>query len=91
MKAAESFNEILEEEICRWNGFAVALRRDDREAFDSMMTMFRSYTFEASHASCPTTFEPMLICILLAQRKQIQELEDRLQNLKFQTKRKNRL
>jgi hypothetical protein len=86
-KAAESFSAILEKEICRWNGFAVALRKDDREAFDSMMAMFRSYTLEASHASCPTIFEPMLICILLAQKKRIRELEHKLQDLNFQRSR----
>jgi hypothetical protein len=88
-KAAESFSAILEKEICRWNGFAVALRRDDREAFDSMMTMLRSYTFEASHASNQTTFEPMLICILLAQRKRIEELENKLRHLKCQRNEKS--
>jgi hypothetical protein len=27
----------LESEINRWNGFARALRKDDREAFDELM------------------------------------------------------
>jgi len=57
-KADESLSAKLEREICRWNGFAVALRKDDREDFESLMAMFRSYALEASHASCPTIFEP---------------------------------
>jgi hypothetical protein len=70
-KADESLSARLEREICRWNGFAVALRKDDREAFDSLIAMFRSYALEASHASCPTIFEPMLICIIICSEKWI--------------------
>jgi hypothetical protein len=83
-KADESFSAKLEREICRWNGFAEALRKDDREAFDFMMGTFRSYSLEVYHASCPTIFEPMLICIVLAQKKHIRELDHKLQDLNLQ-------
>ena len=42
-KTVESYRMALEPEINRWSGFARALRKPDREAFDELMDM------------CPTT------------------------------------
>ena len=36
-KTVESYRIALESEINRWNGFARALRKDDREAVDELM------------------------------------------------------
>jgi hypothetical protein len=70
--------ESLDAEICRWSGFAKALRKPDREAFDELMKNYRSYATEVCNANYPTTFEPMIICILLAQQVRIQKLERQL-------------
>jgi hypothetical protein len=48
----------LESEIRRWNGFARALSKDDREAFEEMMDMCRGYASEAGNATNPILFEP---------------------------------
>jgi hypothetical protein len=68
----------LEGEISRWNGFVRALRKDDREAFEEMMDMCRSYASEAGNATNPILFEPMIMSILLAQQRQILALEKKL-------------
>jgi hypothetical protein len=36
-KTVESYRIPLESEINQWNGFARALRKEDREAFDEFM------------------------------------------------------
>ena len=36
-KTVESYRMALEGEISRWSGFARALRKDDREAFEELM------------------------------------------------------
>ena len=41
-KTVESYRMALEGEISRWCGFARALRKPDREAFDELMDMYRS-------------------------------------------------
>jgi hypothetical protein len=46
-KTVESYRMALEGEIIRWNGFARALRKDDREAFEEMMDMFRNNAMAA--------------------------------------------
>lgn len=48
-KTVESYRVALESEINRWNGFANALRKDDREVFKELMDMFRGYASENSH------------------------------------------
>jgi hypothetical protein len=46
-KTVESFRMALEGEINRWSGFARALRKPDREAFDELMDMCRTYASES--------------------------------------------
>ena len=68
----------LESEINRWSGFARALRRPDREAFDELMDMCRSYASERGNATNPIVFEPMVMSILLGQQKKLRKLEHNL-------------
>ena len=73
-----SYRMALEGEISRWNGFARALRKDDREAFDGLMDMRRINAMAAGNACNPIIFEPMVISILLGQQKKLRKLEHTL-------------
>jgi hypothetical protein len=77
-KTVESYRIALEAEISRWNCFAKALRKDDREAFEELMDMSRSYVSESSNATNPILFEPYVMSILLAQQKRILALKKQL-------------
>ena len=68
-KTVESFKMALEGEINHWGGFARALRKPDREAFDALMDMYKTYASESSYATSPIVFEPMVMSILLFQQK----------------------
>jgi hypothetical protein len=59
-KIIESFRMALEGEICRWSGFARALRRPEREAFEELMDMCRNHASESSCATNPIVFKPWL-------------------------------
>ena len=83
-KTVESYRMALESEINRWNGSARALRKDDREAFDELMDMCRSNAMAAGNACNPIIFEPMVMSILLAQQKRLQELEYNLNEVLWQ-------
>ena len=78
----EQYRASLEEEIKRWRGFWNALRKDHREAFESLMDMGRSYAMEGNNAPKSPTFQPMVLSILIAQRKQIKQLDEELKALK---------
>ena len=77
-KTVESFRIALEGEINRWSGFARALRKPEREAFDELMNACRSYASEVSNATNPIVFEPLVMSILLVQQVRIQKLERQL-------------
>jgi hypothetical protein len=78
----ESFREALEQEIKKWNGFANALRKDDRESFDALMDMCRSYAPEASCTEKTTVLETMEMSIILAHDNRIRQLEETIATIK---------
>jgi len=81
-KTVESYRMALEDEIRRWNGFAKALRIEDREAFDALMDACRIYASAGSNATQPILFESMMISVLLSQQKKIVRLEKMLDAIK---------
>ena len=84
-KTVDSFRVALEGEIGRWDGFARALRKPDREAFDELMDLCRSYVSESSCATTPIVFEPMVMSVLLGQQKQMRTLQRKLDALLVST------
>ena len=77
-ETVESYKIALEQEISRWNGFARALRKDDREAFEKLMDTFRSHASECSNATQPVVFEPMVLSIILAHQERMRHIEKEL-------------
>jgi hypothetical protein len=83
-KTVESYRMALESEINMWNGFARALRSEERQAFEALMDACRSYASAAGNATRPILFEPMMMSILLHQQMSIQRLQKELNVLKQQ-------
>lgn len=77
-KTVESYRIALDMEIQRWNGFARALRNEDREVFEQIMDACRNYASAGSNATRPVMFEPMVMSILLYQQKKLIRLEKEL-------------
>jgi hypothetical protein len=50
-KTVESYQIALEQEISGWNGFARALRKEDRKEFKELMDMCRSFASESINAT----------------------------------------
>jgi hypothetical protein len=77
-RTVESYRMAIEDEIHRWKGFAKALRKEDRDAFEALMDACRLYASAGSNATQPILFEPMVMSILLFQQKKIHRLEKAL-------------
>ena len=77
-KTVESYRMALEDEMRRWNGFAKALRTEDKESFEALMDACRLYASAGSNATQPILFEPMVMSILLFQQKKLHRLEKAL-------------
>ena len=74
-KTVESYRMALEDEIRRWNNYAKALRKEDKEAFDTLMDACRNHASAGSNATQPILFEPMIISMLVSMQKKITQLE----------------
>ena len=81
-KTVESYRITLDTEIQEWNGYARALRNEDRAAFEQIMDACRNYASAGSNATRPVVFEPMVISILLYQQKKLNQLEKELDAIK---------
>jgi hypothetical protein len=81
-KTVESYRMVFEDEIHRWNGFAKALRREDREAFDILMDACRIYASAGSNSTPPVSFEPMIMSMLVSQQIRLERLQKELDDLK---------
>jgi hypothetical protein len=57
---------------------------EEREAFDILMDMCRNNAMASGNACNPIIFEPMVISILLAQKKLLMELEYKLNEVRWQ-------
>jgi len=80
-KTVESYRMAIEDEIQRWKGFANALRRGDREAFEALMDACRGYASAGGNAVQPVLFEPMTMSMLLSLQMHVQKLQRRLDDL----------
>ena len=78
-KTVPSYRVALDHEIQRWNGFARALRQDDRKVFEQLIDICKNYASAASNATRPVLFEAMAMTILLDQQKIINQLQKKLQ------------
>ena len=83
-KTVASYRIALESEINRWNGFARALRIEEREAFGTLMDACRGYASASGNATNPILFEPMVMSILLHQQLKLQKMQKELNALKQQ-------
>ncbi len=81
-KTVPSYRQALEKEITKWKGFRKALRKRDREAFDEMMNACRKYASAGGMATRPVLIEAMLLSILLAQQRSIQETRKEVEQLR---------
>jgi len=68
----------LDREVQRWSGFARALRKEDRAAFEQLIDICRNYASAGSNATRPVLFEAMVMSILLHQQKILNKLEELL-------------
>jgi hypothetical protein len=77
-KTVASYRMALDREAQRWSGFARALRKGDRDAFEQLIDICRNYASAGSNATRPVLFEPMVLSILLHQQKLLNKLEKEL-------------
>jgi len=64
-KTCPTYRMLLEDEISSWDAFRRALRKEDREAFDSLMDGVRTRASASSNAARLNPFESMVMAALV--------------------------
>jgi hypothetical protein len=81
-KTVESYHPAIEDEMRGWNDFAKALRKEDREAFDILMEVYRNYASTRNNATQLLHFEPMIMSMLISQQIRLRKLEKELDGIR---------
>ena len=76
-RTAPTFRRLQDGIIGRWEKFRRALRRRDREAFDSMMDKARKHSAASSYDARADPTDSMFMSILLEHEKEIGELKEK--------------
>jgi hypothetical protein len=75
----------LDREVQQWSGFARALRKEDRAAFEQLIDICRNYASAGSKATRPVLFEAIVMSVLLHQQKLLNKLEKELNAVSIQS------
>ncbi|MFQ5762221.1 MAG: hypothetical protein ACE5PO_04220 [Candidatus Bathyarchaeia archaeon] len=79
-RTVPSYRLTLEDEITSWKGFRDALRAAERELFDDMMQMCRSYASASGAAVRPIPSEALFMVLLLYHHKLLRNRQKSEQN-----------
>lgn len=71
-------NQIIQEEQTAFANFRRTLRKADQRHFDALFAAARLHTAAISQANHALPFEAVLLAMLLEQQKQIDQLQQRL-------------
>ena len=72
------FSQVIEQERRRWMPFRRALSREDQAVFDRMFACATQQLQTEVHLGRPWTFEAVLMAVLLAREKQLEQIRMRL-------------
>ncbi|MBI3078329.1 MAG: hypothetical protein HYY85_15295 [Deltaproteobacteria bacterium] len=73
-----TFTQCLNEEIEAWQKFRRALRRADQEALDDLFAAVKQNVQAGAYLARPNPYETMLLCMLVALQRRVNELRQAL-------------
>lgn len=75
-----TFRDLLRAVEDQWQPYRRALRYEDQERFDQLLTHARTYSDAAGNLNHQSPIIPVLVSIALAQERRIDELERQLRD-----------
>ncbi len=76
-----TFRNLLEQYRTDWQPFRRGLRTGDKPIFDALFADAESYADAAGYLNAREPMHPILVAMLLAQKRQLLALEDRVEAL----------
>jgi len=84
-KTVPSYRMALELEVETWKTFRKTLQsEEDLEAFDQLVDICRNNAMASGNACNPVIFQPMVMSILLAHQRKLQNLEYKTNEILWQ-------
>lgn len=77
-RTVPTFTMVVQQEMESWSKFRRGLRREDQDAFDDLFRAARLQLASSAYAARPIPFESIIMSMLIAQQKVIQELQRHL-------------
>ncbi|MCZ6775267.1 MAG: hypothetical protein O7D34_02280 [Ignavibacteria bacterium] len=77
-RTVPTFTMVVQQEMESWSKFRRGLRREDQDAFDDLFRAARLQLASSAYAARPIPFESIIMSMLIAQQRVIQELQRRL-------------
>jgi hypothetical protein len=75
-----TFRDVLRALEDRWRPFRRALRYEDQERFDQLLTHARNHADAAGNLNHQSPVIPVLVAIAVAQERRLDELEARVED-----------
>jgi hypothetical protein len=75
-----TFRDVLRALEDRWQPFRRALRYEDQERFDQLLTHARNHADAAGNLNHQSPVIPVLVAIAVAQERRLDELEARVED-----------
>jgi hypothetical protein len=80
-RTVPSYRIAIEQELSTWKSFRDALRKEDRELFDSLADQCRLFASAGGMAVRPIVLDSMFMCILLGHQRMISQLSERISQI----------
>jgi hypothetical protein len=82
------FSQMIEQERRRWMPFRRALAKEDQEAFDRMFVCAKEQVQAEVRLGRPWTFEAVVMAVLLAHEKRLDQVRMRLEAVRVEEHRR---
>jgi hypothetical protein len=73
-RTVPSYRDVIDDELQTLKKYRSALRKEDQELFDEMMSYAKFHISASSYSSRLNPFESIILNILLEQQRQIRDL-----------------
>lgn len=80
-RTVPTFTMVIQQEMESWSKYRRGLRKEDQEALDELFRAARLQLAGSAYAARPIPFESIVMSMLIAQQRSIQDLRERVARL----------
>ena len=81
-RTVKTYRSMMNDVIARWEKFARAIRKEDRDAFEEIIVLAKEHADASGYMASTDPLEGMFLSILLGQQKKVRELKLDIEKLR---------